>query len=113
MTDGYSSPYVVSDRSPKQVVSVNLSPYAIGILNDFGSFGLNPSQVVEFLIKNHIDSMKSTEPTEPKVPKVKQPKPSKGKQECTKISAHTKPAFIHSHDTGPITKKVKVKPTKR
>jgi hypothetical protein len=111
MTDGYSSPFVVSDRSPKQVVSTNLSPYAIGILGEFGSFGLNPSQVVEWLAKVYVE----TEPIEPRITKtvkVKQ-KLSKVKQERASIPTHTKQAFVHTQDSGPVTKKVKkIKPTR-
>lgn len=111
MTDGFPSPYVVNDRSPKQVVNVNLSPYAIGILEGFGSFGMNQSQVVEWLAKVYVDSLKAIEPHEPKVPKVKQPKSSKAKRERTTYPE--KEPFVHTQESGPVMKKVKIRPVKR
>ena len=37
-----SAPYIVINGSGKIVVNVNISPYTIGILKDFGTFGMNP-----------------------------------------------------------------------
>jgi hypothetical protein len=112
MTDGYSSPYAVSDRSPKQVVSTNLSPYGIGILQDFGSFGLNPSQVVEWLAKVYTE----TEPVKPIVSKMvvkKKIKQSKQPVKQPVKQSREKPAFVHTQESGPLVKKVtKLKPTR-
>jgi hypothetical protein len=104
MIDGFPSPYVVSDRSPKQFTNVNLSPYTITMLQGFGSFGMTQSQVVEWLAKNYYNSLRQTEP--PKI-NVKQPK-TKQKQ-----SAYPqKKPFVHVPENSLKVKKTKIKPVR-
>lgn len=112
----FDAPYIVQDRSAKIVVNVNLSPYTIQALCGFGEIGMSSSQVVEWLAKVYIDSQKVAnqpieQPPKPKVPKVKQPK--QPKQKAKQRTLREKPAFVHSSDSGPVVKKVKVKPVKR
>lgn len=110
MSGDFPAPYIVVDRSSKQAISVNISPYTLGILNGFTSYGMNHPQAIEWLVVSYMKMMQVEQP-EPKIqkaPKVKQPKPKKIKQQAP----HEKPTFVHNQDSGPVVKKTKIKPKK-
>lgn len=110
-TDGFPSPYIVNDRSPKQVINVNLSPYSLGILQSFDSFGLNLSQATELLVKEYITSLRATEsPEQPPEPRSKRTVPKAKRERST---YPVKEPFVRSQQHGPLVKKAKIKPTKR
>ena len=82
MGSGFPAPHIVNDRSAKQIINVNISPYTIGVLNEFTSLGINHSQVVEWLVVTYLSMMKQVEqfleqPKVPKAPKVRQLKTKK------------------------------------
>lgn len=104
-TNGFPAPYIVNDRSAKQIVTVKLTPYTIEILRGFAQFGMNPSQVVEWLLVSYLNEMKKAEP--PAEPK---PKPIKVKQPKQQPTKH---AYVRTQTNGPVTKKVKkIKPVR-
>ena len=108
---GFPTPHIVSDRQSKQSIDVQLTPYVIGIIEGFSSYGMTQSQVVEWLVTEYISALKATEQSEQKPePKAKLKVP-KAKRESTTYPE--KKPFIRSQEGGPIVKKVRIKPIKR
>jgi hypothetical protein len=116
---GFPAPYIVNDRSGKVVINLQITPYVFGILEGFNEFCMSPSQVIDWLTKVHIDSMRAevvevhvgpVQQTEPKSKfKVQKTKQSKVKQ----ATYPEKKPFVHTQKGNPIVKKVKIKPVKR
>jgi hypothetical protein len=90
------------------VLSVNISPYALDILQSFMAYGLNPSKTVDWLVKVYTNGININEPKEPK--KVKKPKTI----EVIQQQAYPeKDRLFMFPFCGPIVKKFKVKLTRR
>lgn len=96
------SPYIIADRSAKQIISVNMSPYTIGILKEFSSVGVNSSQAVEWLVKVYTDT-----PIQPQSEPEPVAKVAKVARVRASIPTRAKKQLVRSSDHGPVTKKAK------
>jgi hypothetical protein len=92
------------------VLSVNISPYAVGILQNFTPFGINPSRTVDWLMQVYSNT-NWIKVKEPKAPKIKREKKAKSSEVTQKQAYTEKKPFVHVSNGSPIVKKVKVKPT--
>ena len=84
------------------VLSVNISPYALGILKSFAPYGLNSSKTIDWLVKVYTNGINIYELKEPK--KVKKPKQ---KDVMQQQAYPEKEPFVHVSSCGPIVKKQK------
>jgi hypothetical protein len=98
----FPAPYIVNDRSAKQVINVNISPYAIATLKDFLTLGMTQSQAIEWLVVTYLNKFRIVENAVKKQPKFK-------KQQNVQ-QPPTKPSFVHTQVSGPVVKKLKIKP---
>jgi len=92
------------DKALRVVLSIDISPYTLNILQSFLAYGLNPSKTIDWLVKVYTNRININELKEPK--KVKKPKQKEVKQQQ---AYPEKEPFVHVSNGGPIVKKVKVK----
>lgn len=95
---GFPAPRIVSNRQSKQSFDVQLTPYVIGIVEGFSSYGMTQSQVVEWLVTEYISALKVTEQSEPKPEPKANLKVPKAKRESTTYPE--KKPFIRSQEGG-------------
>jgi hypothetical protein len=70
---GFPIPISPKTKGLRVILSVNISPYAVGILQNFTPFGLNPSQTVDCLMQVYSNT-NWIKVKEPKVQKIKREK---------------------------------------
>jgi hypothetical protein len=108
-SQGFPVPFYPKDKGLRVVLSVNISPYALDILKSFAPYGLNPSNIIDWLVKVYTNGIIINEPKVPKIIREKQ-KPIEVKQQHADPE---KEPFVHVSNSNPIVKKVKVKLMRR
>jgi hypothetical protein len=86
---GFPAPHIMSDRQSKQSIDVQLTPYVIGIIEGFSSYGMTQSQVVEWLVTESISVLKATEKSKPKPePKAKLKVPKAKREHALRLNGN-------------------------